>query len=97
MVHLQGRTVSRSWVRGRIEYSISLYRFIRKYHSRAYYSLFVMARFCRALSFLVPVTLLPFVLWGKSVRKRYRYYAALFLWHLRGCPDDAGLRFSSRG
>lgn len=97
VVHLQGRTVSRSWVRGRIEYSISLYKFIRKYHSRVYYGLFVLARICRALLFLMPVTLLPFVLYGKSVRKRYRYYAQLFLWHLHGCPDDAGLRVSPRG
>jgi hypothetical protein len=97
VVHLQGKTVSQSWVGGRIEYSISLYKFIRKYHSRAYYGLFVLARICRALLFLLPVTLLPFVLWEKSVRKRYRYYARLLLWHLQGCPDDAGLRVSSRG
>ena len=97
VIHLQGRTVSRSWVRGRIEYSISLYKFIRKYHSGVYYDLFVLARVCKALLFLLPATLLPFVLCGKSVRKRYRFYAQLLLWHLCGCPDDAGLRVSSRG
>jgi len=96
LVHLQGKTVSQSWVRGRIEYSISLYRFIGKYHSRLYYAAFVSARICKALVFLLPATVLPFVLYGKSVRRRYRYYVALLLWHLRGCPADAGLRISSQ-
>ena len=41
LVHLQGKTVGRSWVLGRIEYSISLYKFMRKYHSPIYYGIFL--------------------------------------------------------
>jgi GT2 family glycosyltransferase len=96
LIHFQGKTVSRSWVEGRIEYVISLYKFIGKYHSRAYRAAFGLVRVAKALLFVAPVTLLPFMLAGTSIRRRYRYYARFLLWHLHGCPDDAGLR-SSRG
>jgi hypothetical protein len=97
LVHLQGKTVAQSWVRGRIEYSISLYKFIRKHHSGSYYGAFVLVRVCKALLFLLPATIAPFVLCSKPIRRKYRYYAQLLLWHLRGCPAGAGLRVSSQG
>ena len=97
LVHFQGKTVAQSWIGGRIEYSISLYKFIRKYHSGIYYGAFVLVRMCKALLFLLPATIVPFVLCSKPIRKKYRYYARLLLWHLRGCPAGAGLRVSSQG
>jgi N-acetylglucosaminyl-diphospho-decaprenol L-rhamnosyltransferase len=97
VVHLQGRTVRRTWVRGRIEYAISLYRFIGKYHSDLYERLFVMVRVSKALLFLVGVSLLPFLLISASARRRYAYYARLLYWHAKGRPDDAGLRSNSPG
>jgi N-acetylglucosaminyl-diphospho-decaprenol L-rhamnosyltransferase len=96
LVHLQGKTVSRSWVAGRIEYSISLYAFMRKYHSRLYCGAFVLLRVCKALLFLLPATFLPFLLCRAAMRRKYRYYAQLLLWHMRRCPADAGLRARSR-
>jgi hypothetical protein len=97
LVHFQGKTVAQSWIGGRIEYSISLYKFIRKYHSGSYYGAFVLVRMCKALLFLLPATIVPFVLCSKQIRRKYRYYAQLLLWHLRGCPAGAGLRVSSQG
>jgi hypothetical protein len=97
LIHLQGKTVAQSWIGGRIEYSISLYKFIRKYHSGCYYGTFVLARMCKTLLFLLPATIVPFVLCSKAIRRKYRYYAHLLLWHLRGCPANAGLRVSSQG
>jgi GT2 family glycosyltransferase len=98
LIHLQGKTVKKSWVAGRIEYSISLYKFLKKYRSGLYVGVFVAVRAVKALSFLLPVTLLPFLLAADSMRRKYSYYARLLTWHLRGCPDDAGLRRpSSRG
>jgi len=96
LVHFQGKTVSQSWIRGRIEYSISLYKFVRKHHSGSYYGAFILVRVCKALLFFLPATILPFVLCSKPIRRKYRYYAQLLLWHLRGRPDDAGLRVSSQ-
>lgn len=97
VIHLQGRTVRRTWVRGRIEYAISLQRFIGKYHSDLYERCFGMVRVSKALLFLAGVSLLPFLLLGASVRRKYLYYAGLLHWHARGRPDDAGLRSSSPG
>jgi GT2 family glycosyltransferase len=91
-IHLQGKTVRQSWVAGRIEYSISLYKFLRKYRSGLYYGTFVAVRAGKAVLFLLPVTLLPFFLFGKSMRRKYGYYIRLLAWHLRGCPDSAGLK-----
>ena len=92
LIHLQGKTVKQSWVAGRIEYSISLYKFLEKYRSGLYCGTFVAVRVGKALLFLLPVTLLPFFLIRKSMRRKYSYYVRLLTWHLRGCPDNAGLR-----
>jgi hypothetical protein len=97
LIHFQGKTVAQSWIAGRIEYSISLYKFIRKYHSGSYYGAFVLVRICKALLFLLLATIVPFLLFSKPVRRKYRYYALLLLWHLRGCPAGAGLRVSFQG
>jgi GT2 family glycosyltransferase len=92
LIHLQGKTVRQSWVAGRMEYSISLYKFLKKYRSGLYYGTFVAVRAGKAVLFLLPVTLLPFLLAAKSIRRKYSYYIRLLTWHLRGCPDNAGLR-----
>ncbi len=96
LVHFQGKTVSRTWISGRIEYSISLYKFIRKHHSAIYFRAFALARATKALLFFVPATPLSFLLNKESIKRKQRYYAQLLRWHLRGCPDDAGLRVSSQ-
>ena len=95
VIHLQGKTVRRTWVKGRIEYAISLYKFIKKYHSDAYYKTFILVRVMKSLLFLLVATLLPFLLFSESTRRKYSYYGRLLLWHAKGLPDDAGLRSSS--
>jgi N-acetylglucosaminyl-diphospho-decaprenol L-rhamnosyltransferase len=95
VIHLQGKTVRQTWVKGRIEYAISLYKFIKKYHSDPYYRAFLVVRVIKSLLFLIVATLLPFLLFSESTRKKYAYYGQLILWHLKGLPDDAGLRSSS--
>ncbi len=92
VIHLQGKTVRQTWIKGRIEYAISLYRFIRKYHSDAYYRAFVLVRVVKGLLFLFAATLLPFLLISRSIRRKYGYYGRMLFWHLKGLPDDAGLR-----
>lgn len=97
LIHLQGKTVKQSWVAGRIEYSISLYKFLKKYRSRIYCGTFVAVRAAKAVLFLLPVTLLPFFLASEPMRRKYDYYFKLLAWHVRGCPDNAGLHPNSRG
>jgi N-acetylglucosaminyl-diphospho-decaprenol L-rhamnosyltransferase len=91
-IHLQGKTVKKSWIPGRLEYAISLYKFIGKYHSGLYYSTFMAVRCAKSLLFVVPTTVLPFLLLKDSTKRKYVYYLRLLLWHFRGCPDDEGLR-----
>jgi len=95
VIHLQGKTVRQTWVKGRIEYAISLYKFIKKYHSAPYYRTFILVRVMKSLLFLLVATLLPFLLLSQSTRRKYDYYSRLILWHAKGLPDDAGLRSSS--
>ena len=92
VIHLQGNTVRQTWVKGRIEYTISLYKFIKKYHSDTYYGAFVLIRVMKSLPFLLVTTLLPFLLLSKPMRRKYSYYGRLLLWHRKGCPDDGGLK-----
>ncbi len=89
VIHHQGKTVGKNWVRGRIEYNISLYKFIRKHRPPVYFTLFVSMRLIKCVISLV---LLPFLLFTQGTARRYTYYAQLLLWHLKGCPDTAGLR-----
>jgi N-acetylglucosaminyl-diphospho-decaprenol L-rhamnosyltransferase len=97
VVHLQGRTVRKNWVQGRMQYNISLYKFIRKHHTAFYYRIFQGIRLAK--SFFVPLGLsvVPFLLLHRRTRRTYVYYLSLLLWHLRGCPSDAGLLVSSPG
>jgi len=97
VVHLQGRTVRRQWIRGRIQYNISLYKFIRKHHIILYYRIFQGFRIAKSIAVpLVLGVLFPLLL-HRRTRRTYQYYLKLLLWHLRGCPDNAGLLVSSPG
>lgn len=97
MVHLQGRTVRKNWVQGRIQYNISLYKFIQKHHTRLYFHIFQGIRFTKSLCFLLVLSVLFPLLFHRRTKRSYMYYVSLLLWHLRGCPEDAGLLSSSPG
>lgn len=88
MVHLQGGTVRKTWVDGRMEYNISLRKFFLKHHGAFYTLVFDAVRFLKALVFVI-VT--PFSVFSAKMRMRYSYYLRLLGWYLKGCPDNAGL------
>ena len=92
VIHLQGKTVRRNWVRGRIEYNISMYKFIRKHYPMVYYRCFQSVRLMKCTVLVAVLTVLPFLLAPRRTRRTYAYYAGLLWWHLRGCPESAGLR-----
>lgn len=89
IVHFQGRTVRKTWVKGRMEYNISLRKFIKKHHGPVYALAFDSVKFLKAFIFIVMV---PVLLFGSRSRLRYSYYLKLVIWYLRMCPDNAGLR-----
>lgn len=93
IIHYQGKTVGANWVRGRIEYNISLDKFIRKHHGRVYHGFFRTVRSAKTLLTLIGSTLLfPFLLFSRSSKRKYIYHFRLFAWYLRGCPETGGLR-----
>lgn len=89
VIHLQGKTVRKNWIRGRMEYSISLAKFIQKHHTRSYYAMFMAVKLAKASFF---VMFFPLLLFGKRMRMKYVYYLTLILWYLRRCPDNTGLK-----
>jgi len=96
VIHLQGKTVGKDWVKGRIEYNISIHKFIRKHHSLPYYLFFQWVRFIKTVFFLIITTCLPFLFLSKRIRRSYNYYSRLLLWSLSGYPDTSGLRQKNR-
>lgn len=89
VIHLQGRTVRKTWVKGRMEYNISLRKFMKKHHGCLYLIAFDAVRLAKSLAFVIAV---PLSLFGSRMRLRYSYYLKLVVWYTHGCPDDAGLR-----
>ncbi len=94
VIHLQGKTVKKNWIEGRIEYNISLHKFIRKHHSNLYYSIFGFIRVLKCVFMVTAYSVLPFLLISEKARTRYRYYCRLFAWHMNGRPEEGGLRVS---
>jgi N-acetylglucosaminyl-diphospho-decaprenol L-rhamnosyltransferase len=92
VIHLQGKTVRKNWVKGRIEYNISLRKFFRKHRSAAYYAAFDGIRILKCLLFLMTFSAVPPFLLRKRLRMSYQYYLNLLLWYLKGCPATAGLQ-----
>lgn len=96
IIHLQGKTVRKNWIQGRIQYNISLYAFIRKHHRWVYYRLFQGVRLMKSIVVPAFLAAVPIVLFHRRTRRTFLYYLRLLQWHVRGCPDDAGLLVSSR-
>lgn len=89
IIHLQGRTVRKTWIKGRMEYNISLRKFIQKHHSALYGSIFDTVKFVKALLIII---FAPFMLLGSHSRLRYLYYCRLVDWYFSRCPDTFGLQ-----
>lgn len=92
VIHYQGMTVKKSWILGRIEYNISLFKFIKKHHRGTYFICFAFIRFLKALGNLLVLIFLPFLLFSAKKRNLLFYYLRLLIWFLKGLPEDYGLR-----
>ncbi len=92
VIHLQGMTVRKYWVLGRLEYNISLLKFVKKYHSEWYVRFFIFIRFKKTLLGTIFCLLFPFLLFSQKKRRLFVYYISLLIWFLRGFPEDYGLK-----
>ena len=88
--HLQGKSAAKVLIPARIEYWRSRYTFFRKHYGSitgAWLYCGLLARLVVNLIFTFLLSIYP----GKS-RQRLTVYTRLLLWHLRGRPEDGGLK-----
>jgi len=92
-VHLQGATAKTVESSARIEFYRSRYTFFRKHYGAFQTAILKAVQVCNltlnVFFLLLVATLTAWRATGIVSRLRVRY--ALWLWHLRGCPEDMGL------
>jgi hypothetical protein len=88
--HLQGQSVAQRLSRARIEYWHSRYIFFEKHYGRAsclFLALILLTKL------IVNAFLISFLaIFSKKWRGRLKIYGKILNWHLKGLPDDGGLR-----
>jgi GT2 family glycosyltransferase len=91
--HDQGSSASQVSTAARIEYWRSRYRYFGKHHSAGAGALLKVGLLLRLLAGWLANGLVTALTLGRIAgpRERFRVYAVLWRWHLRGCPDDTGL------
>lgn len=90
VIHVHGASTKKKIpARTRIEYHRSLYHFFRKNRGVGPAAAVVALRVAKALFYTV--ALAPAGLLSRRGRERWHSRAAVFLWHLRGCPAHGGL------
>ncbi len=91
VIHLSGGSSKRKLpALTRIQYHRSLYRFLRKYRGPGSMAAVVALRVLK--EFLYCVALAPAALVSRRQRRRWLERGRVFVWHLQGCPESAGLR-----
>ncbi len=91
--HGQGQTARQVSVAARVEYWRSRYIFFTKNNGLAARMILVYGLLLRLLFDSVAAGLCVLLTLGRSERwrNRWRVCSALIVWHLRGCPREAGL------
>ncbi|MCS7280120.1 MAG: glycosyltransferase [Desulfobacterota bacterium] len=93
VIHDQGMTVRKVWVLGRLEYNISLLKFIRKHYPVWYSNTFVFVRFLKTLlGTLLLLGFFPVTFLSEKRKRILSYYLRTLFWFLKGLPDDYGLK-----
>jgi hypothetical protein len=91
--HDQGATAKKVSAAARIEYWRSRYAYFKKNHSVSTRLILFAGLMARLFFDWLVANILIAVTLGRSARWRNRWHicSALFGWHLRGCPANAGL------
>jgi GT2 family glycosyltransferase len=91
--HGQGQTAKKTHIPARIEYWRSRYIYFQKNAARSDTLLLRVGLFVRLIANLVTNGIATLVTLGRAKRPRSKAseQAALFLWHLQGCPKTSGL------
>jgi len=92
--HLQGQSKEKDPSKAWIEYYRSSYIFFKKYRSIFSYLTLRVLRVFKLIINLVLVLLGLFIALGldKGLKRRFRIYRDLLIWHVKLCPASTGLR-----
>lgn len=92
--HLQGQSKEKNPSKAWIEYYRSVYIFFKKHRSMFSYYILRLARTGKVTINLLLVILGLLCTLGrdKSLKRRFRIYRDLLIWHIKLCPASAGLR-----
>ncbi|MDQ1238765.1 MAG: hypothetical protein QG577_950 [Thermodesulfobacteriota bacterium] len=92
-IHLQGATANTLGSAARIEFYRSRYTFFRKHYGAGQTAILKAVQVCNLSLNVLFLGLVVVLSAGKSggALGRLRVKYALWLWHLRGCPQDVGL------
>jgi GT2 family glycosyltransferase len=95
--HFQGKSVEKEKERAKVEYYRSRYLFFKKHRENFQFLLLVLGLVIKLLiefSF-IGITNLFTMFRFQKLRKRFKLYAYLLWWHLKGCPEGMGLKMYS--
>jgi len=92
--HLQGKSKERNPSKAWIEYYRSSYKKKKKHRGILSYYILRILRVCKLIINLVLVLLGLFIMLGqnKRLKRRFRIYSNLLVWHMKLCPTSTGLR-----
>ena len=92
--HLQGQSKEKNPSKAWIEYYRSVYIFFKKHRSTfSYYSLRCARTVKLTINLLLVITGFLLTLGrDRSLKRRFRIYRDLLIWHIKLCPASAGLR-----
>lgn len=93
IVHFQGGTAKKEYVRSKIEYWKSRYIFFRKHRSITEQKILCISLFLRlVLAFTFSIVCNAFTFFAvEQWRKKSTVYFHLLHWHIKGCPSSWGL------
>jgi hypothetical protein len=92
--HFQGKSAEKDKKRAKVEYYRSRYQFFKK-HKENVQRLVLLIGLLIKLGFEFLSMVIACILTGFAVKKwrnKFLNYAYLLLWHLKGCPEEMGLK-----
>lgn len=94
VIHFQGKSVEKEKERAKVEYYRSRYIFFKK--NRGIFQWLIL------LIGLIIKLIFSFIIWGilnvatffrlQKIKRKFKIYSYLLLWHLKGCPEGMGLK-----
>lgn len=94
VIHFQGKSAGQNKKKAKIEYFRSRYLFFKKHRGFLQYLILKIGVMIRLIIESIFTGLTNFLIFFKCSKLKNKFYIYLYLlwWHLKGCPDEMGLR-----